>query len=52
MESMYNCIIFRCVRYMPECEFCKVKEICGGFFASTKQLMKPEVWPIGQDDES
>ena len=40
------------VRYMPECEFCKVKEICGGFFASTKQLMKPEVWPIGQDDES
>lgn len=35
------------IRYMDECEKCKVKDICGGFFFSTKQLMKPKVTPIG-----
>lgn len=34
------------VRYMPACDDCRVKEICGGFFASTKHLMKPEVKPV------
>ncbi len=34
------------VRYMDECEQCAVKEICGGFFQSTKQIMKPKVHPI------
>lgn len=35
------------IRYMPECDQCKVKDICGGFFYSTKQVMKPSVTPIG-----
>ncbi len=35
------------IRYMPECTQCQVKDICGGFFYSTKQLMKPKVTPIG-----
>lgn len=35
------------IRYMDECEKCTVKDICGGFFFSTKQLMKPKVTPIG-----
>jgi hypothetical protein len=34
------------IRYMDECEICRVKDICGGFFYSTKQLMKPQVEPI------
>lgn len=39
------------IRYMPDCDFCRVKEICGGFFMSTKQLMKPKVWPVGKEYE-
>lgn len=35
------------IRYMNECDNCRVKDICGGFFYSTKQLMKPQVEPIG-----
>ncbi len=34
------------IRYMHECEKCAVKSICGGFFFSTKNLMKPSVRPI------
>lgn len=34
------------IRYMEECTSCVVKNICGGFFVSTKTLMKPEVKPI------
>lgn len=34
------------IRYMPECDECKVKNICGGFFASTKQVMNPKIKPI------
>lgn len=34
------------VRFMEECSNCSVKEICGGFFSSTKQVMKPKVYPI------
>lgn len=34
------------IRYMPECDECKVKNICGGFFASTKQVMNPRIKPI------
>lgn len=34
------------IRYMDECEACVVKDICGGFFQSTKQVMKPKVHPI------
>jgi His-Xaa-Ser system radical SAM maturase HxsC len=34
------------IRYMDECELCAVKDICGGFFQSTKQVMKPVVHPI------
>ncbi len=34
------------VRFMDECEECSVKEICGGFFYSTKQVMNPKVVPI------
>lgn len=34
------------IRFMEECENCSVKDICGGFFYSTKQIMKPKVKPI------
>ena len=34
------------IRFMDECEECEIKDICGGFFYSTKQLMKPIVQPI------
>ena len=34
------------VRFMDDCDECRVKEICGGFFVSTKQVMKPQVFPI------
>ena len=34
------------IRYMDECKECSVKDICGGFFYSTKQVMKPTVRPI------
>lgn len=36
------------IRFMDECEKCEVKEICGGFFYSTKQVMRPAVKPIGK----
>lgn len=39
------------VRYMDECEGCEVKEICGGFFYSTKQVMQPKVIPIKRNNE-
>ena len=34
------------IRYMKECNQCEVKEICGGFFFSTKQIIHPAVMPI------
>lgn len=34
------------VRYMDECGKCAVKEMCGGFFQSTKQVMQPKVHPV------
>lgn len=34
------------IRYMNECNNCAVRQICGGFFFSTKQIMKPKVQPI------
>lgn len=34
------------IRYMLECDECKVKNICGGFFASTKQVMNPRIKPV------
>lgn len=39
------------VRFMEECDACIVKEICGGFFVSTKQVMKPKVYPVRKKDE-
>lgn len=39
------------VRFMDECEECSVKEICGGFFYSTKQVMNPKVFPIRKKNE-
>ena len=39
------------VRFMDECEECFVKEICGGFFYSTKQVMNPQVLPIRKKNE-
>lgn len=40
------------VRFMEECEDCFVKEICGGFFYSTKQVMSPKVFPIRKRNEN
>jgi His-Xaa-Ser system radical SAM maturase HxsC len=40
------------IRYMDECEECSVKTICGGFFYSTKQVMKPRVTPVKYADEN
>ena len=40
------------IRYMDECEECSVKKICGGFFYSTKQIMKPRVTPVKCEDEN
>lgn len=40
------------VRYMDECESCSVKEICGGFFYSTKQIIKPKVIPVRKINET
>lgn len=40
------------IRYMDECDECSVKEICGGFFYSTKQIMKPRVTPVKGSDEN
>lgn len=34
------------IQYQDACEACCVKEICGGFFGSTKKLMNPKVYPI------
>ena len=34
------------IRFMDECDECQVKDICGGFFYSTKQLMQPKVQPV------
>lgn len=39
------------IRFMDECDGCSVKEICGGFFFSTKQVMQPKVKPIGRTNE-
>lgn len=40
------------IRYMDECDECSVKEICGGFFYSTKQIIKPKVTPVKGSDEN
>lgn len=40
------------IRFMDECDECEVKEICGGFFYSTKQVMKPQVYPIRKKNET
>ena len=37
------------IRYMEACDSCRVKSICGGFFYSTKQLMCPKVYPVGDE---
>lgn len=34
------------IQYQDKCSMCEVKDICGGFFYSTKKLMNPEVYPI------
>ncbi len=34
------------IRFPEECSGCSVKEICGGFFFSTMNLMKPNVYPV------
>lgn len=34
------------IQYQDSCESCCVKEICGGFFGSTKKLMNPKVYPV------
>lgn len=34
------------IRYMDDCNMCRVRSICGGFFSSTKEVIKPHVSPI------
>lgn len=34
------------IQYQDECSKCEVKDICGGFFYSTKNLMNPKVYPV------
>ncbi len=34
------------IRYMEECNKCRVKSICGGLFSSTKDVITPHVYPI------
>ena len=36
------------IRYQDECEECAVRTICGGWFLSTKQVMNPRVYPVGE----
>ncbi len=33
------------VRFKSECQFCKIKSLCGGFFSSTLAATNPEVRP-------
>lgn len=34
------------IRYMEECNECRVKSICGGLFSSTKDVITPRVNPV------
>lgn len=34
------------IRYMPLCDSCDAKTICGGFFNTTLSMAKPNVFPI------
>ena len=43
-----NSITDHKIRYLDDCEVCAVKTICGGWFYSTKQIIKPTVYPIGE----
>lgn len=36
------------IRFKKECTLCAVRDICGGFFWSTLNLMDPDVYPVGE----
>lgn len=36
------------IRFKKECTQCAVRKICGGFFWSTRNLIDPDVYPIGE----
>ena len=38
------------IQYQDDCLLCEAKDICGGFFSSTKKLMNPKVYPINRSE--
>lgn len=34
------------IQYVDDCKLCRIKEICGGFFGSTRRVINPKVKPI------
>lgn len=38
--------------YHPDCDYCDVKSICGGFFTAAMSIAKPRVYPIAAKEVS
>lgn len=40
------------IQYQDACSACCVRDICGGFFGSTRRLMNPPVYPVQRSSEA